>query len=393
MVGDIQFVMTHSIVPKYLYQGRWDLVRMWMKLLAFVQGMSAQKRATGSHIEEEDENIQLPFFLGHYVANIHSLLVAGAFSVTSVEETNEQAFFSTSKTEFEDQDSVRHAKVGKLSRESSVSSIKGKSRLSHASSNAELNIGSFPIPSSALWLTFECLRAIENWLGVDNLVRPLGVLSPKTIEGSVDNFFAFRKTLSKFIRDKDIFKSYAAPSNGKLTNSSEVLGKQCSLPSSSSVHVGVGLEHGRYMGLDAAPGGSDDNMLEGESAAELEGLQALSLSDWPDIIYDVSSQDISVHIPLHRLLSMILLTALKQCYGESALSSLVNASSADPSSAPYGNFFANILGGCHPYRFSAFLMEHPLQIRVFCAEAHAGMWRRNGDDPIISIECYRSVRW
>ncbi|KAL2509527.1 E3 ubiquitin-protein ligase [Forsythia ovata] len=386
--------MSHSIVIKYLCQGRRDLVRTWMKLLAFVQGMSPQKRATGSHIEEEDENMQLPFLLGHLLANILSLLVDGAFSVTSVEETNEPASFSTSKTKFEDQDSLRHAEVGKLSRESSVSSITGKSTLSHASRAAELNIGSFRIPSSALWLTFECLRAIENWLGLDNTVGPLGVLSPKTTKGSVNNSIALKRTLSKFRRDRDIFKSHTAPSsNYRLTNSSEVLGKQCSLPSNSSLNIGVGLGCGRSMGLDAGPGGRDDNMMEGESVAELEGLQALSWSDWPNITCDVSAQDISVHIPLHRLLSMILLTALKQCYGESAPSSLVSASSADPSTPPYGNFLGHILGGCHPYGFSAFLMEHPLRIRVFCAEVRAGMWRRNGDDPILSIECYRSVRW
>ncbi|KAK4392246.1 E3 ubiquitin-protein ligase PRT6 [Sesamum angolense] len=38
-------------------------------------------------------------------------------------------------------------------------------------------------------------------------------------------------------------------------------------------------------------------------------------------------------------------------------------------------------------------MEHPLRIRVFCAEVRAGMWRRNGDAPILFSEWYRSVRW
>ncbi|CAN4109660.1 unnamed protein product [Withania somnifera] len=43
--------------------------------------------------------------------------------------------------------------------------------------------------------------------------------------------------------------------------------------------------------------------------------------------------------------------------------------------------------------FSAFIMEHALRIRVFCAQVQAGMWRRNGDVAILSCEWYRSVRW
>lgn len=58
-----------------------------------------------------------------------------------------------------------------------------------------------------------------------------------------------------------------------------------------------------------------------------------------------------------------------------------------------GDFFGNVLGGCHANGFSAFVMEHPLRNRVFCAQVHAGMWRRNGDAAILSSEWYRSVRW
>ncbi|KAJ7950320.1 E3 ubiquitin-protein ligase PRT6 [Quillaja saponaria] len=38
-------------------------------------------------------------------------------------------------------------------------------------------------------------------------------------------------------------------------------------------------------------------------------------------------------------------------------------------------------------------MEHPLRIRVFCAEVHAGMWRKNGDAALLCCEWYRSVCW
>ncbi|KAL2502824.1 E3 ubiquitin-protein ligase [Forsythia ovata] len=386
VVEHIRFVMSHSVVSKYLCHGGRDLVRTWMRLLASVQGMNPQKRDTGSHIEEENENIHLPFVLCHSISNILYLLVAGAFSENTSEETNEDAFFSTFKPEFEDQDSLRHAKVGRLSQESSVGSVMGKNAFDRASKAAD----NIHIPSSALWFTFECLRAIENWLIMDNTVGPLSTLSPKSNNGSGNNFFALKRTLSKFRRGRPIFKSFTS-SNSKLTISSEVFSKRCSSPSHGGFNIGVGLECGRPMGQEADPGGCDDSMLDGESSTEFEGLRVLSLSDWPDVIYD-SSQGISVHVPLHRLLSMVLRRALKQCYGESASLDMTSARSTDRSSAINSDFLGHILGGCHPYGFSAFVMEHPLRTRVFCAEVHAGMWRRNGDAPILSSEWYRSVR-
>ncbi|PQQ09991.1 E3 ubiquitin-protein ligase PRT6 isoform X1 [Prunus yedoensis var. nudiflora] len=140
-----------------------------------------------------------------------------------------------------------------------------------------------------------------------------------------------------------------------------------------------------------SPAGLDDSAMEVDGAMDLDALRVLSSSDWPDITYDISLQDISVHIPLHRLLSLLLQKALRRCFGE--VPDLASATSANSSSAILTDFFGNFLGGCHPYGFSAFVMEHPLRIRVFCAEVHAGIWRKNGDAALLSCEWYRSVRW
>ncbi|KAG8374331.1 hypothetical protein BUALT_Bualt11G0120600 [Buddleja alternifolia] len=385
VVEDIRFVMSHSAVPKYLCRSRRELVRTWMKLLTSVQGMNTLKRETGSHIEDEIENVHLPFVLCHSVSNILSLLVTGAFSARSDDDTNEETAFGTYKLECDDQESLRHAKVGRLSQESSVSSITGKSALDH-----ELKVpDSFPISSSGLWLIYECLRSMEHWLVLDNTVGPLSALTLKTSNDSSNNFVALKRTLSKLRRNRYISK-LSSSSNSKQTVLGEALNKQYLLPSHGGFNIGVGLECGQPMGQEA---GCDDNILEGDGTSELEGLRVLSLSDWPDITYDVSSQEISVHIPLHRLLSMVLHRALKECYGESGSSYVLSASSADRPFAGYDDFLGQILDGCHPYGFSAFVMEHPLRIRVFCAEVHAGMWRRNGDAPILFSEWYSSVRW
>ncbi|XP_059305584.1 E3 ubiquitin-protein ligase PRT6 isoform X1 [Lycium ferocissimum] len=387
VVEDIRFVMSHSAVPRYVTRDRRDILRTWMKLLTFVQGMNPQKRETGIHVEDESENIHLPFVLGHTITNIHSLLVGGAFSISSTEDADD-ALFNTHIQDFEDQDSQRHAKDGKLSQESSVSSVTGRSPPEHASRTPESKSDSSPVPSSVLWLTFECLKAIENCLGVDNTSGPLlHILSPKTSSSSGNNFFALKKTLSKFSRGRQIIRSHSLSDSNRLSSSTEGCNK---LNSYSSLDVGVTLSSGQNLAQETASlGGSDNSMLQGDYALELEALRVLSLSDWPDIAYKVSSQDISVHIPLHRLLSMVLHRALTQCYGETAL----GGSCSNPSSAIYHDFFGHILGGCHPLGFSAFIMEHALRIKVFCAQVHAGMWRRNGDAAILSWEWSRSVRW
>lgn len=380
MVEDIRFVMSHTVVPMYVTHDRRDILRTWMKLLAFVQGMNPEKRETGVHIEEENENMHLPFVLGHSIANIHSLLVAGAFSVSSNEEAGAEQFSSTYAQDTDDQDSLRHAKVGRLSQESYVSSVSGRSgTLDGASKVTEVKSDVFLVPTSASCLIIECLRAIESWLGVDNTSSPfLSVLSPKFSNISGKKFI--KRTLSKIKKGRHILDSNNTPFS---------IGNQIS-SSSGDLHTSLILEDARAMELDTEPSNVDDNSVEGEHINELEALHALSLSDWPDISYDVSSQDISVHIPLHRLLSLVLQRALRRCYGESPQTL---TASHDSLSATYHDFFGHILGGCHPYGFSAFVMEHPLRIRVFCAEVHAGMWRKNGEAAILSCEWYRSVRW
>ncbi|XP_047981697.1 E3 ubiquitin-protein ligase PRT6 isoform X3 [Salvia hispanica] len=359
VVEDIRFVMSHSVVPNYLCQRRRDLARVWMRLLASVQGMNTQKRETGSHVEDENENVHLPFVLCHSISSILSLQVAGAFSV-SVHDDN-KTFISMYKQHHEDQDSLRHAKVGRLSQESSVSSTTVKGAVDHEVKAAD----NFPVPSSALWLVYECLRSLESWLGLDNTLGPLSALSLKTSDGSGNNFLALKRTLSRFRRGRHIFKS----STSSGFDSSQPMGqlRNC---------------------------GTDDNIIEGESSSEPEGLRVLSLSDWPDITYDVGSQEISVHIPLHRLLSMLLRRALKESFGEGSLHVLSTDSvSVDHSFVRHDDFLCQILDGSHPCGFSSFVMEHPLRIRVFCAQVHAGMWRSNGDAPLLFSEWYRAVRW
>ncbi|CAJ1799097.1 unnamed protein product [Sphenostylis stenocarpa] len=378
VVEDIRFVMSHVVVPKYVTNDQQDISRTWMRLLSFVQGMNPQKRETGQHIEEENENVHFPFILGHSIANIHSVLVDGAFSDASKGEIDGETVWSSKVNDSDDGDNVRHAKVGRKSEESSACNVTSRNstfaspKLCEIKADASSNL---PLPRAVTWLIYECLRAIENWLRVENTpgVHP-NALSPNSGSACDGNFSAFKRTISnKFGRGKYAF--------GRLASTSEDHGKQISENSE------VDSENTCIHSI------SDDNAMEEDFLVESDGPRFLSLPDWPQIAYDVSSQDISVHIPLHRLLSMLIQKAMKRYFCQSEVSDVTHASSANSLATSYSDFFGQALRGSHPFGFSANIMEHPLRIRVFCAEVHAGMWRKNGDAALLSCELYRSVRW
>ena len=115
-------------------------------------------------------------------------------------------------------------------------------------------------------------------------------------------------------------------------------------------------------------------------------LGILNMTGWPHVVFDVSSQETSFHIPLHRMLSLLLRKAMKKCFGE-------DAKAEECSVVQSNEFFSQVLRGCEPYGFASIVMEHPLRVRVFCTQVRAGMWRKNGDAAILSTEWYRSVQW
>ncbi|KAJ4842672.1 hypothetical protein Tsubulata_014891 [Turnera subulata] len=382
VVEDIRFVISHSVVLKYVTHDQRDILRTWIKLLSSMQGMCPMKRETGLHIEEESEHINVPFVLCHSCANIHALLVEGAFYVH--DESDDNIFANTGKQEMDERERIRQTKVGLVLQESfklqSASSISvSDSQLLEVKSDSDSHL---LIPPPVVWLVSECLRAIECSLGANN--KSGGLSSQHSGSISNNNFEALKKTLSKMSKGKFIF--------GGLSGHHDDHDKQSSMPECSnflSLDADIAKSKGQDGEIDSA--GFNDCLMEGDSCKESDAL--LSLTDWPDIIYDVSSQDVSVHIPLHRFLALLLQKALTKCFGDNAVGNLIGASTSTTSSSVYGDFFRFVLSNCHPHGFSAFVMEHPLRNRVFCAQVRVGMWRKNGDAAIIAHEWYRSVRW
>jgi hypothetical protein len=313
--------------------------------------------------------------------------VDGAFSMC--EEADDATFLNMLGKDMDEQDSIRHTKIGRLSQESSVCSVTESTSFISAEKVVEVDSDStyhHLLPSSVTWLTYECLRAIENCLGADDSSG--AQVSGGTSSISNSNFSAFKKKLYKIRKGKYIFGGHGSTSKD-----------ECFSVAYSRCHASVNVDNANVVKdcKTTVPGdtdcaGSSDGLMEGSSSSELDLLRFLSLSDWPDIIYDVSSHDVSVHTPLHRLLSMLLQKALRRCYGGSVVINAINASTSTSLSRTDDDFFGCLLEGCHPCGFSAFVMEHPLRTRVFCAQVHAGMWRKNGDAAILCCEWYRSVR-
>ncbi|KAK4766943.1 hypothetical protein SAY86_014694 [Trapa natans] len=390
IVEDIRLAMSHAVVPRYILCNQRDVLQTWMKLLTFVQGMNPQKRETGIP-EEEIENMHLPFGLCFSISSIHSQLVNSAFSDAPVDEVNGYSFLDTRQKNNDDIDNLRHAKVGRLSKESSACGGLGVNITSTYGSKSfdtdSTTTFQLSVPSSVIWLISECLMTIENQLLTDNTFSAPSVISSQNSSlVSISKFSTLKKIL-KIRRGRSIFSRHNSSEIHQVQQSKQVDSTMTFEGGKNSKHMIKLMPRDGQLISDSMTGSTSRHAGGSYSDPEMEEPLILGLSEWPNIIYDVSSQDISVHIPLHRLLSLLLQTALKQCYGESTVPICHN-----PSTSPF-DFFECVLGRCHPLGFSAFTMEHPLRIRVFVAEVHAGMWKKNEKAALLLCEWYHSVKW
>ncbi|CAN8237512.1 unnamed protein product [Cochlearia groenlandica] len=388
VIGDLKFVTSHAVVAKYATHEQQALSRSWLVLLTFAQGMNPLKRETGIHIEEENEQMHLFFVLDHSIAAMHSLLVNGTYSATSDEEIGNER---TTKAEPSkcDEDGERYAKVGRLSHEDSVctamvSSSSFDTSLTHdVQKNDPFHA---LLPSSAIWLIRECLKVLEMCLGDDEGISKFlcKLFSPsgRNVPGSEMSWP--KRDWLKIETGRSVFSGLASSSRDPSTGLSPL----CGDIQSNLILDNVGRLSGNVQ-TKVTPESRRVFCNLADSAKKASGVHILCLSSWPDIQFDVSSQAISVHLPLHRLLSLLIEKALRICYGESGLHHGVSVGH----DITHEEFFSFVIGDFHPYGFSALVMEHVLQLRVFCAQVIAGMWKKNGDSALLSFEWYRSVRW
>ncbi|KAK9676609.1 hypothetical protein RND81_11G088300 [Saponaria officinalis] len=377
VMEDIRFVLSHSDVAEYVTHERPDILKAWLQTLSLMQGINPLKRETGIHIEEENEHVHFPFLMCNSAAKIHSLLVKGAFSVSSSDDTNQRDFIEKKDEDIDEAFSHRQAKVGRLSGESSVSSSAAPSSVSDSASQIFVWQHNYIVLPSVLKLTSESLRVIDSWLARSN------ILASGTVGVSHINLLDLKETLLALKKGKYIPGPSVSPCGMVEESFITSYGGQYSGTNEGQTLTCCPMDTGAMQ---------HDSIMETESSIGTDAFSLLSLSEWPDIDYDVSSQEISLHIPLHWLLSLILRVALRNDFGEAVETHKRVFDSTNPlSDCP--DIFQSILKGCHPSGFSSFMMEHPLQNRVFCSQIRAGMWRRNGDSAYTCFDWYRSIRW
>ncbi|PNT69934.1 hypothetical protein BRADI_2g03180v3 [Brachypodium distachyon] len=400
LLEDTRYVLSHEEVSKYVAYERPDLTRSWIKLVSLVQGMDPQKRVTSIHAEDENENLSAPFVLGHYLGIVQNLLMKGAFSSPGQNESTDVTVCSTAIKGMESAENQRHAKVGRVSQENSVCNLSSR----ESSSSSEL-------PSPAGWLILQCLKAIESWLEPGAALRSklsplnasssdahdflalledsltfnkggsntwIGQVGVKINEGSQSDAIAdCREPFGSPMQESDnrmLIDQVGMPQAGNITGKGKIQ------DSSNAPDIQLHSENAISYTL------TDGSLLYAPLGSRIEELGILKTKGWPHVVFDVSSQETSFHIPLHRMLCLLLRKAMKKCFGE-------EAKPEDCSVVRPNAFFAQVLRGCEPYGFASIVMEHPLRVRVFCAQVRAGMWRKNGDAAMLSAEWYRSVQW
>jgi hypothetical protein len=399
ILEDTRYVLSHEEVSKYVAYENPDLTRAWIKLLSLVQGMDPQKRVTSIHAEDENEHLSAPFVLGHYLGIVQNLLMKGSFSPPDQHESTDVTVCSTSIKGMGSAENQRNAKVGRVSQESSASN-----------SSTRDNSLSCGVPPPAAWLILQCLKAIESWLEPDIALRsrlssldavsrdPRGfvvfleepltsaMVSPnmkmdaegiKINDGSQSDVIEdYHETFSS-VQGHD---SMMQVDHELMAQASNRTGKGKMFESSNATDVRLHPENATAYTL------TDGSLLYAHPDSGIEELGILNSRGWPHVVFDVSSQETSFHIPLHRMLSLLLRKVLKKCFGE-------DAKPDEGSIVQPDEFFSIVLKGCEPDGFASIVMEHPLRVRVFCAQVRAGMWRKNGDAAILSTEWYRSVQW
>ncbi|CAO2193655.1 unnamed protein product, partial [Urochloa humidicola] len=355
--------------------------------------MDPQKRVTSIHAEDENEHLSAPFVLGHYFGIVQNLMIKGSFSPPDQHESTDVTVCSTAINGMESAENQRHAKVGRVSQDSSVSNL--------SSRDSSLSCG---LPAPAAWLILQCLKAIESWLEPDIALRSkLSSLDPSSSDSR-----NFMSSLEDRNSDKGTSLNTDIGVMGvKINEESQPEGaadyhdghyarmqidQEGTPPASNSTGKGKMHDSSNTQDIQLHPENAitytltDGSLLYAHPDSRIEELGILNARGWPHVVFDVSSQETSFHIPLHRMLSLLLRKAMKTCFGE-------DAKPDEHSVVQSCEFFSQVLKGCEPYGFASIVMEHPLRVRVFCAQVRAGMWRKNGDAAILSAEWYRSVQW
>uniref|UniRef100_A0A7I4DB25 E3 ubiquitin-protein ligase n=1 Tax=Physcomitrium patens TaxID=3218 RepID=A0A7I4DB25_PHYPA len=439
IIEDIRYVMTHLEVSQYVTQKRPELARAWLHLLAFIQGMFPHRRITSIHVEEETEDWGSAYSLEFQMACIHPLFVAGAAassysdarskddlmcdsqSYPQVATYNPKGGISSNRI-VNGVGSLQYSNVGAsytgtwvadvdmydatptLDPTDSVTELILQQRGKKESGKAF--IAEMQVPHSLLWLIAECTQVLDIWLGVDasrESVKSGQLATDASQVAGIRRSTRWRGRGGRGIRDSPtqttggqirewLRRSRRLPLEPRVWP--EVAPEQAAMGTNSGIQVSdMDVE------IQIPREGWDNRAAEwwmGPEASTSSTIgQLVEDDEWPTIEFDVSRQDVSFHIPLHRMLALLLHKTLefysaKQDTPSSKERIMPNFGSVDDGRL----FLEQVLPP--KFRvpgFAAVVMEHPLRLQVLCAQVQVGMWRRNGHATSALCDLYHTVHW
>ncbi|MCO5595657.1 hypothetical protein L7F22_049702 [Adiantum nelumboides] len=435
IIDDIRFVMRHAEVAHYVARERLDLLNAWLHLLAFTQGMDSQRRQTSIHVEEESENSLTAYVLEVQMASIHPLLIEGAAKLDSSVPANR----GLSHCRIGDGEDVihGHAKIGRTSAGCDVSGKVGTcnslvpmdvdgggagvvSQGGNSFSDGGLNtvLSRAPgVPAVLLWLIAECSKVIDIWFLLDEyresskssrangkkdgLVQWRGLqlrgrggrATGRNFDRSagehadgegLDTDFTREATFREWLRSNRHIELVRAQNNTTVGRSMHENFEVDGGFSHVKVREGKNIQENStewWMGAALSGSGGNTEFLRSER-------------EWVEVDFDVSRQEVSFHIPLHRFLAVALQKSLEANPNLNHKEGNKRSWHCQDHLVSDKGFLLQLLPTCYQApAFISCLMEHPLRIQVLCAQVRAGMWRKNGHSVQALCEYYHSVKW
>ncbi|KAG6540804.1 hypothetical protein Mapa_017828 [Marchantia paleacea] len=283
-----------------------------------------------------------------------------------------------------------------------------------------------------IWLISECVSIIDKWLAVDNsreLAKGPGKAVAESGPASVQHRGSlWRGRARGLTRGTARAAAVAEPAAPAATPPAVVEGEGGPgrglrewLRRSRRPYAAIAIldeDRGNTRASGVAASGTDSADMDVDTAGVSETVRSRDNSGtewwmctddssslsrvgqcyadgWPKVFFDVSRQDVSFHIPLHRMLALLLHKALEMhSVSLEPGSSSENAKSTNPSPLENLSTLSQLLPSKYQVPgFAASLMEHPLRLQVLCAQVQAGMWRRNGHPTNSICDVYRTVPW
>ncbi|KAG0593011.1 hypothetical protein KC19_1G298000 [Ceratodon purpureus] len=438
IIEDIRYVMTHLEVSQYVAQKRPELARAWLHLLAFIQGMYPHRRLTSIHVEEETEDWGSAYSLENQMAFIHPLFVAGAAASSNPDARTKDDLMSDSQSYFQatldnlnsgnSSSKIVNVADNLLAPNSGAGATGTGSELDVDMCDAalsadptdrvstELNlqqrgkkengmalIAGAEVPFSLVWLIDECAQVLDHWLAIDasrEAVKSGQLANDASSAQGYRRSHRWRGRGGRGVRDSPtqttggqirewLRRSRRVPLEPRgwpeATQEQSILGTSSG---NDAADMDVEMQVPREGWDTRAP----EWWMGPEAPASPTILGQLGEdSEWPAVEFDVSRQDVSFHIPVHRMLALLLHKALDFHSAKQEKSSVKNKVR---SSDWEGSFLGEILP--KKFRvpgFAAVVMEHPLRLQVLCAQVQAGMWRRNGHATSALCDLYHTVHW